>query len=89
MQICAQPLPVPSARAPVPVGFDAWFARACARIPEERFATVVEATRQLGSICADGRLTSAKSFGVPDAWRWVWRRRALASRPKRGAPSKE
>jgi serine/threonine-protein kinase len=89
MQICAQPLPVPSARAPVPVGFDAWFARACARAPEERFATVVEATRQLGSICADGRLTSAKSFVVPDAWRWVWRHCVRASRLKRGASSKE
>jgi serine/threonine-protein kinase len=37
--ICTQPLPVPSDRGDVPPGFDAWFARACAREPAERFAS--------------------------------------------------
>jgi serine/threonine protein kinase len=91
MQICAQPLPVPSARAPVPVGFDAWFARACARTLEERFSTVVEATRQLGGLCAVGRLTTPPLLGSPGAWRWIWRHcvhgaRAIRARKVWGLP---
>jgi serine/threonine-protein kinase len=37
LQICAEPIPVPSEVAHVPPGFDAWFARAMARHPSERF----------------------------------------------------
>jgi eukaryotic-like serine/threonine-protein kinase len=37
MQICTQPLPVPSEIAPVCPGFDAWFAKAAARDPARRF----------------------------------------------------
>lgn len=37
LNICANPLPVPSRLAPVPSGFDAWFAKAVARLPEDRF----------------------------------------------------
>lgn len=47
VQICARPLPVPSAVAPVPDGFDAWFARACAREPSERFPTSKELAESL------------------------------------------
>lgn len=36
IRICAEPLPIPSEHAPVPDGFDAWFARACAREPRAR-----------------------------------------------------
>jgi serine/threonine protein kinase len=37
LTICVRDLPVPSDVAPVPLGFDRWFARACARDPEARF----------------------------------------------------
>ncbi|MGO9708552.1 MAG: protein kinase domain-containing protein [Polyangiaceae bacterium] len=43
MVICNQPLPVPSKLEPaLPVGVDAWFARACARDVEGRFASAKE-----------------------------------------------
>ncbi|HWZ87333.1 MAG TPA: serine/threonine-protein kinase, partial [Polyangiaceae bacterium] len=38
------PLPVPSTVADVPAGFDRWFARACARELEQRFASAREAS---------------------------------------------
>ncbi|MDI3281995.1 serine/threonine-protein kinase [Polyangium sp. 15x6] len=54
VQICARPLPVPSAVAPVPDGFDAWFAKACAREPNERFQTAKELAESLRWIlCPD------------------------------------
>ncbi|HEY6724121.1 MAG TPA: serine/threonine-protein kinase [Polyangiaceae bacterium] len=37
LNICVNPIPVPSRLAPVPPGFDRWFAKAVARSPEERF----------------------------------------------------
>jgi eukaryotic-like serine/threonine-protein kinase len=42
VQICANPLPVPSQVASVPPRFDAWFTRACHREPESRFSSVKE-----------------------------------------------
>lgn len=42
LQICIRDLPVPSALAPVPIGFDAWFERAMRREPEERFQSAKE-----------------------------------------------
>ncbi|HEU5074779.1 MAG TPA: protein kinase [Polyangiaceae bacterium] len=42
LKICSKPMPTPSARGPVPAGFDAWFAKACARDPERRFKSVRE-----------------------------------------------
>lgn len=42
IRICAEPLPVPSENAPVPEGFDEWFARACAREPRARFRSARE-----------------------------------------------
>jgi serine/threonine-protein kinase len=49
--ICHEPLPIPSEFAQVPAGFNAWFARASARNPLERFASVAEATSELRVIC--------------------------------------
>ncbi|HTV22488.1 MAG TPA: serine/threonine-protein kinase, partial [Polyangiaceae bacterium] len=40
--ICRGPMPVPSALGEVPRGFDAWFARACARSPAARFWSAKE-----------------------------------------------
>ncbi len=50
IKICTKPLPVPSQAAQVPVGFDDWFARACAREPVDRFENArqqIEAFRML------------------------------------------
>ena len=46
-----RPPPVPSARGPVPVGFDAWFARACAYAAAERFPSAREACAELRKVC--------------------------------------
>jgi eukaryotic-like serine/threonine-protein kinase len=76
--ICTQPLPVPSAFGAVPVGFDAWFACACARAPEARFSSVLEAAHQLHVLCARGRLEGPKPpvrlGGWAELWRWLLRR---------------
>jgi serine/threonine-protein kinase len=52
MAICSEPVPVPSTVAAVPAGFDAWFARAAARDPAQRFASALEATTELTRVCA-------------------------------------
>lgn len=52
MQICAHPMPVPSAINPgVPPGFDDWFAQACNRDPELRFSSSQELAQSLAHIC--------------------------------------
>lgn len=64
MAICNEPLPVPSTVAPVPAGFDAWFAKVAARKPEERFASAAEAAAELRAVCgkSPGRPSNA---GLP------------------------
>jgi eukaryotic-like serine/threonine-protein kinase len=52
LAICTRPLPVPSAFGPVPAGFDAWFARACARETDARFPSAREAAVDLRRVCA-------------------------------------
>jgi serine/threonine-protein kinase len=48
LKVIRAPMPVPSHAEPrLPKSFDAWFARACARDPEERFQTVREAADSL------------------------------------------
>jgi serine/threonine-protein kinase len=43
LKVCAAPMPVPSQiERSLPHSFDAWFERACARDPKQRFASVVE-----------------------------------------------
>jgi serine/threonine-protein kinase len=49
--ISQEPLPVPSNLAPVPCGFDQWFARAAARDPDARFQSILEAAQQLQAVC--------------------------------------
>jgi serine/threonine-protein kinase len=46
LEICSRPLPVPSEVANVPKGFDSWFARACSRDPERRFASAKQAAAE-------------------------------------------
>jgi serine/threonine-protein kinase len=47
LTICVRDLPVPSDSAPVPLGFDAWFSRACHREPGQRFQSARELTEGL------------------------------------------
>jgi serine/threonine-protein kinase len=51
LDICSRPLPVPSQMGRVPPGFDAWFARACAREPAGRFASAKEQMQALRRVC--------------------------------------
>jgi len=65
LTICVRDLPVPSDVAPVPLGFDAWFAKACARDPENRFQTARELTDALReALGLDVKETTA--FDSPD-----------------------
>jgi eukaryotic-like serine/threonine-protein kinase len=47
LTICVRDLPIPSDTAPVPLGFDKWFARACNREPSQRFQSARELTEGL------------------------------------------
>jgi serine/threonine-protein kinase len=67
LAICSRPLPVPSAQGRVPAGFDAWFRRACARNPDERFASAREAA-------AAFRASAARSSASPAAMATAMRR---------------
>ena len=51
LEICSRPVPVPSQVGTVPPGFDAWFARACARDPAARFASARDAAAELRRVC--------------------------------------
>jgi serine/threonine protein kinase len=96
LSICARPLPVPSERGPVPAGFDAWFFRACARDPAERFQSAREAAAELRRL-SDGvlemgerapttdRLSSAGFAGTNGGSSESTSRRRGASRSKRRA----
>jgi serine/threonine-protein kinase len=66
LEICSRPLPVPSKLGPVPKGFDAWFAKACARDPAARFASAREAAAELRRICQPrGSATEARETARP------------------------
>jgi len=51
LAICSRPAPVPSLLGPVPYGFDAWFARVCAKDPARRFQSAIEAATALHALC--------------------------------------
>ena len=50
VKICRDPVPVPSHVGPVPVGFDAWFAQAMQRDPDERFQSARELAQALREV---------------------------------------
>jgi serine/threonine-protein kinase len=50
-------LPVPSQHGAVPLGFDQWFQRACARLPEQRFTSAREAAHELRRVLTPELLT--------------------------------
>lgn len=74
-KIMYEPLPVPSALGPVPPGFDAWWRRASARDPDQRFQSATELVDALAvaleiSIDVDARLDFARAVvpgGPPSA----------------------
>jgi serine/threonine-protein kinase len=48
IKVCVSPLPVPSSeRGGLPIGFDVWFATACHRDPQQRFASATQAREAL------------------------------------------
>jgi serine/threonine protein kinase len=55
LAICARDIPVPSRCGVVPAGFDAWFARCCAREVAQRFSTAKEAAQELSRVCSSGQ----------------------------------
>ena len=57
--ICSAPLPLPSSVARVPAGFDAWFLRAAARDPRERFRSATELAETLAMVLAPGGVGEA------------------------------
>jgi len=60
VKVCAQPLPIPSQVNPdVPMGFDAWFARVCARDRLKRFQSADELAQALAGVCGVGRIRMA------------------------------
>jgi serine/threonine-protein kinase len=70
VNIIVEPLPVPSQIAPVPPGFDAWWTRAAARDPNERFQTAKDLIDALAlalglTIQAGVEIGSSRSFSVP------------------------
>jgi len=58
LAICAREMPIPSRRGAVPAGFDAWFARACARDVGQRFVSAKEAAQELRNVCAGDMMSS-------------------------------
>ena len=55
--VCSRPIPVPSAVAFVPDGFDAWFAKGTNRDPTGRFQSAAELAGALTRLCAHGDFT--------------------------------
>jgi serine/threonine-protein kinase len=52
LAVCVDPLPVPSAQASVPTGFDEWFTRCAHRDSDRRFNSITDAAAALSTICA-------------------------------------
>jgi serine/threonine-protein kinase len=78
IKVCASPLPVPSQINPdVPLGFDAWFARACSRDPSKRFQSATELAESLANVCGVGRVRAAAQ--ETGEVQYVLKRSALAT----------
>jgi len=68
LAICTRPLPIPSSFGPVAPGFDEWFAKACAREPDRRFASVREAAAELRKVCINGVSASVSMAHGPTSF---------------------
>jgi eukaryotic-like serine/threonine-protein kinase len=51
LAICTEPIPRPSQLGPSPAAFDAWFERALARQPAQRFQSARELAEELRRVC--------------------------------------
>jgi serine/threonine-protein kinase len=74
LKVCVSPVPVPSQYNPkTPLGFDAWFAKACSRDPAKRFQSAAELSLALEIVCGvasqRGRALSLDEVGVQYALR--------------------
>ena len=65
VKICTGDTPVPSQKADVPEGFDAFIARALAKQPDERFQTARELAESLATVCGLSMPTSTREFTAP------------------------
>jgi serine/threonine-protein kinase len=63
LKICMHPMPRPSDWAPVPPGFDAWFARAVNRNPADRFPSAREAAAALRTVCTGSSTPNWEASG--------------------------
>jgi serine/threonine protein kinase len=63
MLICNDPVPVPSAVAPVPAGFDEWFARATDRNRDRRFQSAKELAVALRAVLLPGDASLLLALG--------------------------
>ena len=80
MKIMVDPIPLPSSVAQVPRGFDAWWLRAVARDPAQRFQSIKELTDALGvalDLTQPGHANTARSMpslsgAVPAASAVTW-----------------
>jgi serine/threonine-protein kinase len=70
-KVMGEPAPVPSQHATVPKGFDAWFAKATARDPAQRFQHARELVDALASALGLERetMSTASSTAVPSSQR--------------------
>lgn len=67
--VCVAPLPVPSQFMPsLSPAIDAWFAKACARDPRQRFQTPAELTSELTAACAQTPSSARMVSGVKKAF---------------------
>jgi serine/threonine-protein kinase len=64
LKICVHPIPVPSQQAPVPPGFDAWFARACCRDVAQRFQSAKELAEALRAVLVPDGSERASSGNI-------------------------
>ncbi|MCC6554208.1 MAG: serine/threonine protein kinase [Polyangiaceae bacterium] len=74
IQICVKPIPMPSSKARVPPGFDAWFARGVAREPDQRFQSAQELADSLRAVlCPElaRREESAPTIEADSAMAWA------------------
>jgi len=65
LRICTRPIPVPSEVAPVPRGFDEWFAKACCRDLTERFPNVRQMTDALRALTVEVGTARASGASEP------------------------
>jgi serine/threonine-protein kinase len=67
LKICGGAAPLPSSRAPVPEGFDDWFATATARDRASRFANIRVASERLKECLRSGRFARSGPSALVEA----------------------